>query len=158
MPNVREYDESADEEYESPQPRRRGQQTQQQSQQGQQGGGPLGGLPLGGGGVGDALPVGNVGETANNLVNSAQDTLGNVTGGAVSNTLGGALGGGGGGGDGGKSDTLKLRLDLNLEVEVTLKARIHGDLTLALLSVFSSSSLFLPSFILHLLCHCFIAS
>ncbi|KAJ2971785.1 hypothetical protein NUW58_g9318 [Xylaria curta] len=35
--------------------------------------------------------------------------------------------------DGGKSDTLKLRLDLNLEVEVTLKARIHGDLTLALL-------------------------
>ncbi|KAI0156701.1 hypothetical protein GGR52DRAFT_565994 [Hypoxylon sp. FL1284] len=40
-----------------------------------------------------------------------------------------------GGGDGGKSDTLKLRLDLNLEVEVTLKARIHGDLTLALLYV-----------------------
>ncbi|KAK6863728.1 hypothetical protein PG995_000256 [Apiospora arundinis] len=38
-----------------------------------------------------------------------------------------------GGGGGGKSDTLKLRLDLNLEVEVTLKARIHGDLTLALL-------------------------
>ncbi|KAI1456698.1 hypothetical protein F4805DRAFT_458487 [Annulohypoxylon moriforme] len=35
-------------------------------------------------------------------------------------------------GGGGKSDTLRLRLDLNLEVEVTLKARIHGDLTLAL--------------------------
>ena len=38
------------------------------------------------------------------------------------------------GGDGGKNP-LKLRLDLNLEVEVTLKARIHGDLTLALLYV-----------------------
>ena len=36
--------------------------------------------------------------------------------------------------DGGKNP-LKLRLDLNLEVEVTLKARIHGDLTLALLYV-----------------------
>lgn len=30
-------------------------------------------------------------------------------------------------------DPLKLRLDLNLEVEIELKARIHGDLTLALL-------------------------
>lgn len=30
---------------------------------------------------------------------------------------------------------MKLRLDLNLEVEVTLKASIHGDLTLALLYV-----------------------
>jgi hypothetical protein len=28
---------------------------------------------------------------------------------------------------------LKLRLELNLEIEVELKARIHGDLTLALL-------------------------
>ncbi|KAL2848430.1 hypothetical protein BJY01DRAFT_246442 [Aspergillus pseudoustus] len=28
---------------------------------------------------------------------------------------------------------LKLRLDLNLDIEVDLKARIHGDLTLALL-------------------------
>lgn len=27
-----------------------------------------------------------------------------------------------------------VRLDLNLEIEVTLKARIHGDLTLALLT------------------------
>ncbi|KAI4865995.1 hypothetical protein F4820DRAFT_418314 [Hypoxylon rubiginosum] len=72
------------------------------------------------------LPVNNVGETANNLANSATGTLGNVAGGVLNQ-------GGGGGGDGGKSDTLRLRLDLNLEVEVTLKARIHGDLTLALL-------------------------
>ncbi|RDW61174.1 uncharacterized protein DSM5745_10672 [Aspergillus mulundensis] len=31
------------------------------------------------------------------------------------------------------NDGLKLKLDLNLDVEVELKARIHGDLTLALL-------------------------
>lgn len=35
----------------------------------------------------------------------------------------------------GGKNPLRLRLDLNLEVEVTLKARIHGDLTLALLYV-----------------------
>ncbi|CEP19822.1 hypothetical protein [Parasitella parasitica] len=29
---------------------------------------------------------------------------------------------------------LSLRLDLNLEVEITLKARVHGDVTLALLA------------------------
>jgi len=33
-----------------------------------------------------------------------------------------------------KNDPMKLRLDLNLEIEVELKARIHGDLTLALFS------------------------
>jgi hypothetical protein len=38
-----------------------------------------------------------------------------------------------GGGSKSGSESLKLRLDLNLEVEITLKARIHGDLTLALL-------------------------
>lgn len=32
-----------------------------------------------------------------------------------------------------KKDPMKLRLDLNLDIEVTLKARIHGDLELALL-------------------------
>ena len=32
-----------------------------------------------------------------------------------------------------KSSAPSVRLDLNLEIEVTLKARIHGDLTLALL-------------------------
>ncbi|KAL4989556.1 hypothetical protein BDW68DRAFT_156579 [Aspergillus falconensis] len=31
-------------------------------------------------------------------------------------------------------DGLKLKLDVNLDIEVELKARIHGDLTLALLS------------------------
>lgn len=39
------------------------------------------------------------------------------------------------GGGGGKSDTLRLRLDLNLDIEITLKAKIHGDLELALLYV-----------------------
>ncbi|KAF3767044.1 hypothetical protein M406DRAFT_350380 [Cryphonectria parasitica EP155] len=32
-----------------------------------------------------------------------------------------------------KKNPLKLRLDLNLEIEIELKARIHGDLELALL-------------------------
>lgn len=45
-------------------------------------------------------------------------------------------------GGGGKSDTLKLRLDLNLEIEIQLKARIHGDLELALLYVLSTFTLF----------------
>lgn len=35
-------------------------------------------------------------------------------------------------GDGGDKP-LKLRLDLNLDAEVTLKAKIHGDITLSLL-------------------------
>lgn len=43
-----------------------------------------------------------------------------------------------GGGGGGKSDTLRLRLDLNLDIEITLKAKIHGDLELALLYVLTS--------------------
>ncbi|KAA8909287.1 hypothetical protein FN846DRAFT_918177 [Sphaerosporella brunnea] len=34
----------------------------------------------------------------------------------------------------GKSSAPSVRLDLNIELEVTLKARIHGDLTLALLT------------------------
>ena len=32
-----------------------------------------------------------------------------------------------------EQDGLKLRLELNLDIEVELKASIHGDLTLALL-------------------------
>ncbi|KEY66018.1 hypothetical protein S7711_06926 [Stachybotrys chartarum IBT 7711] len=87
------------------------QELQQQGQQGQQGGGPLGGLPVGG----DAL-------------GGVQNTVGGVTGGL----LGGSQQESGGGGSG-KSDTLRLRLDLNLEIEIQLKARIHGDLELALL-------------------------
>jgi hypothetical protein len=35
----------------------------------------------------------------------------------------------------GHSGAPSVRLDLNIELEVTLKARIHGDLTLALLYV-----------------------
>ena len=37
-------------------------------------------------------------------------------------------------GGGGGQQPLSLRLDLNLEVEITLKARVHGDVTLALLA------------------------
>jgi len=33
-----------------------------------------------------------------------------------------------------KKDALSLRLDLNLEVELTLKLKVHGDLTLAMLT------------------------
>jgi hypothetical protein len=38
---------------------------------------------------------------------------------------------------------LRLRLDLNLDIEVQLKAKIHGDLTLGLLYVSSSYPLLL---------------
>ncbi|KAK0185934.1 hypothetical protein F5146DRAFT_162047 [Armillaria mellea] len=31
-------------------------------------------------------------------------------------------------------DTLKLKLELNLAVDITIKARVHGDVTLSLLS------------------------
>ena len=66
------------------------------------------------------------------------DAVGGVTGAlssVASNTVDSAQGGQkeGGGGGGSKSDTLRLRLDLNLEIEIQLKARIHGDLELALL-------------------------
>ena len=40
---------------------------------------------------------------------------------------------GGGESDMMKQDGLKLRLELNLDIEIELKARIQGDLTLALL-------------------------
>lgn len=97
-------------------------------QQSSGGGGPLDKLPVGGLG-GDQLPVGGVGDVGN-TVGGVTDTLGGVTGGLT----------GGGGGDDGK-DTLRLRLDLNLDIEIQLKARIHGDLELALLYVVIS---FLP--------------
>lgn len=68
----------------------------------------------------DSLPVGgDLGNTLGGVTN----TLGGVTNNAVDQQ---------GGGDK-KSDTLRLRLDLNLEIEIQLKARIHGDLELALL-------------------------
>lgn len=63
----------------------------------------------------DQLPLG--GDAVNN-------TLGGITNNAVDQQKG----------DGGKSDTLRLRLDLNLDIEIQLKARIHGDLELALLN------------------------
>ncbi|RXG43317.1 hypothetical protein VDGE_07277 [Verticillium dahliae] len=87
-----------------------------ESEQG--GGGPLGGL----GGLGG---LDGAGDTVSGLANGATGALGGVAGGAL---------GGGGGGGGDKSDTLRLRLDLNLDIEITLKARIHGDLELALLN------------------------
>ncbi|KAK3904540.1 hypothetical protein C8A05DRAFT_42389 [Staphylotrichum tortipilum] len=92
------------EEYQRPQRRRRNQRRQQ---------GPL-----------NDLALGNVQETAGGLVNSATGVLGGVTGNAVQPQQDKR---------GGKSDTLRLRLDLNLDIEITLKAKIHGDLELALL-------------------------
>ncbi|PHH82727.1 hypothetical protein CDD83_3187 [Cordyceps sp. RAO-2017] len=76
----------------------------------------------------DQLPVaGGVDQLADGAVGSVSNALGSVANNAVNS-------GGGGGGGGGKSDTLRLRLDLNLDVEITLKAKIHGDLELALLT------------------------
>jgi hypothetical protein len=97
------------EEYQ-PQPRQRRRNQGQQRKGGQ---GPL-----------DNLALDNVQNTAGGLVNSATGVLGGVAGNAVQDQKGG-----------GKSDTLRLRLDLNLDVEITLKAKIHGDLELALLYV-----------------------
>lgn len=71
----------------------------------------------------DQLPVG--GDVGNPL-NGVTNTLGSVANNAVDEHQGG---------DGRKSDTLRLRLDLNLDIEIQLKARIHGDLELALLYV-----------------------
>jgi hypothetical protein len=72
----------------------------------------------------DQLPVDNL---AGDALGSVTNTLGGVTGNALNNQQQQ-----GGGGDSGK-DTLRLRLDLNLDIEIQLKARIHGDLELALL-------------------------
>ncbi|CAM1510611.1 Fc.00g009460.m01.CDS01 [Cosmosporella sp. VM-42] len=73
----------------------------------------------------DQLPLGDTigGDQVGNTVGGVTNTLGNVAGGALDK----------GGDSGGKSDTLRLRLDLNLDIEIQLKARIHGDLELALL-------------------------
>jgi hypothetical protein len=89
----------------------------QQMQRRRRGGGPLGG-------VDELAGLDGVGETAQGLTSGVTNTLGNVAGTAVQNQ---------GDGGGAKKDTLKLRLDLNLDIEITLKARIHGDLELALL-------------------------
>lgn len=95
--------------------------------------------------LGGALdPVSNVTnqvlDTTNQVGDLAQNTVGNAVGG-VGNAAGGAVGAVGNtassatGQKGKNKDALSLRLDLNLDIEVTLKARIHGDLTLALLYV-----------------------
>ncbi len=102
--------ESEGEESEEYQPRQR--RRNQRQQRGLQG-------PL------DNLALDNVQNTAGGLVNSATGVLGDVAGNAVQQQDKG----------GGKSDTLRLRLDLNLDIEITLKAKIHGDLELALLYV-----------------------
>lgn len=75
----------------------------------------------------DKLPVSGVDGTASNALSGVTNTLGSV----ANNTMDNARQGQGSGG--GKSDTLRLRLDLNLDIEITLKAKIHGDLELALL-------------------------
>lgn len=67
-------------------------------------------------------PLGGVGGVTNTAGQAGQ---------LLGNTLGQVTGQEAGGGK--KSDTLKLRLDLNLEVDVQIKARIHGDVTLSLL-------------------------
>lgn len=72
----------------------------------------------------DSLPVG--GDSVGGALGGVTNTLGGVTNNAVDQQKGDG---------GGKSDTLRLRLDLNLDIEIQLKARIHGDLELALLYV-----------------------
>ncbi|KAK4225391.1 hypothetical protein QBC38DRAFT_511111 [Podospora fimiseda] len=106
QPKQQVYESEGEESDYAPPPRRRGQRQQKGGQ------GPL-----------DSLALDNVGQTAGGLVNSATGVLGGVAGQAVDQK----------GGGGGKSDTLRLRLDLNLDIEITLKAKIHGDLELALL-------------------------
>lgn len=65
-------------------------------------------------------PVDDAFNAAGGAINKATDAVGQVTG-------GGEKRGGGG------NKPVSLRLDLNVEVEVTLSARLHGDVTLGLL-------------------------
>jgi len=64
-------------------------------------------------------------------VDEVQDTTQQVTKGTAGNVLQG------GGGEEKKDDEdgrqISLRLDLNLDVQLELRAKVHGDLTLALL-------------------------
>ncbi|KUI68662.1 hypothetical protein VM1G_03651 [Cytospora mali] len=105
----------SEEQYQPPQRsnRRNRQQNNQMQRRQQQG-------PL------DQAGLGGVGQTAEGLQGGVTNALGGVANNAVNQQQGG-------GGGGGKSDTLRLRLDLNLDIEITLKAKIHGDLELALL-------------------------
>ncbi|KIM75561.1 hypothetical protein PILCRDRAFT_827113 [Piloderma croceum F 1598] len=73
--------------------------------------------------------VDQVEDTTRALTNTAGGVVGNV-----GNTAGQLTGGEKQKEEGSGSDKpLKLRLDVNLDVEITLEARVHGDLTLALL-------------------------
>jgi hypothetical protein len=103
---------------ESVPPRRERRQMQRTQRRPQARNGPLDQLPVGG-------ELGQVGQTAGGVLGGVTNTLGGVTNNAVDNQKQG---------DGGKSDTLRLRLDLNLDIEIQLKAKIHGDLELALLN------------------------
>ena len=100
------------------------QRTKRRGGKGKQG--PLGGLPA----------LDEVGDLTNGVTQPVNNAVGTVKGaaGAVSGVADG-LTGGGEKKKGGKSDNgaLSLRLDLNLELEVTLTAKLHGDLTLSLL-------------------------
>jgi len=121
---TREYDDPSEEtsdlepEQQQPQQQHARPQPRQKNRQKplQRRGGPLGGGAL------NKLPLDGVGQTVGNVTSGVTDTLGNVAGNALDNK------------DGKKKDTLRLRLDLNLEIEITLKAKIHGDLELALLN------------------------
>ncbi|CAK7204009.1 hypothetical protein SEUCBS139899_006760 [Sporothrix eucalyptigena] len=120
QPTYESDEDVSDQQYEDEQPQQqrntRVQRRPQRQQQQQQGGqGPL-----------DNLQLDSLGNTAQGVVGGVTNTLGGLAGGAVQGQQGG--------GDSKKgSDTLRLRLDLNLDIEITLKAKIHGDLELALL-------------------------
>jgi len=74
---------------------------------------------------GQLAPVKNATDQAQQAVGGVTDTAG-----GAGQAVGGLLGKK----EDKKDETLRLRLDLNLDVDIQLKARIHGDLTLALLS------------------------
>ncbi|KIM75552.1 hypothetical protein PILCRDRAFT_827107 [Piloderma croceum F 1598] len=70
--------------------------------------------------LGDA--VGGVTQTASGVADTATGAVSKV-----GNTVGNVAASVGG------DKPLKLRLDINLDIEIELEARVHGDLTLALL-------------------------
>jgi len=106
-PQLRTYESEVDESEEAPRSRRRKQrQPRVQS------------------GALETLDIRNVQNTADGLVNTTTGVLEGVTNTALQDRSSKGSG---------KRDTLRLRLDLNLDVEITLKAKIHGDLELALL-------------------------
>jgi hypothetical protein len=106
-PQARTYESEVDESEEVPSPLRR-KQRQPRVQQGAL----------------ETLDIRNVQNTADGLVNTTVGVLDGVTNTALQDRSSKGSG---------KRDTLRLRLDLNLDVEITLKAKIHGDLELALL-------------------------